>query len=140
MSVRTVLPNGDIEWRLDGLYHNDNGPAVIGSDGTLQWWLNGDLHRNGAPAFISDSGTKVWFVRGKRHRVGGPAFIYANGTQVWFINDKMYREPHNGKPMPVIVKKDSISYDGKTFIPITEEEYEKYKYYPPGRFTKSARP
>ncbi len=48
------------------------------------------------------------------------------------------REPFRGEPMPVVVKKDEISYDGVHYIPITEDEYEKYKYHPPGRNTKPA--
>ena len=116
MSTQTILPNGAIEWRLNGKLHNENGPAVIK--------LNG---------------TQAWYVNDKLHRVYGPAYIQADGYQAWFVNGKRYREPHNDEPMPVIVKKDKISYDGTTYIKITEDEYEKYKYYPTGRFTKSAR-
>ncbi len=116
MSTQTILPNGDIEWRLDGLLHNDNGPAYIGADGTQEWYKYDELHRE-----------------------GGPAYICTDGYQAWYVNGERYREPHNGEPMPIIVEKDKISYDGIIFIKITEDDYEKYKYHPTGRFTKSAR-
>jgi hypothetical protein len=116
MSTQTTLPNGTIECRLNGVLHNDNGPAVIK--------LNG---------------TRAWYVNDKLHRVYGPAYIRFDGCQEWFINGKRYREPHNSEPMPVVVEKNRISYDGITFIPIDNSEYEKYKYHPTGRFTKSAR-
>jgi len=116
MSTQTILPNGNIEYRLKGKLHNDNGPAVIK--------LNG---------------TRAWYVNDKLHRVYGPAYIRFDGYQSWYVNGKRYREHHNSEPMPVIVEKNRISYDGIVFITITEDEYEKYKYHPPGRFTKSAR-
>jgi hypothetical protein len=40
--------------------------------------------------------------------------------QVWIYSGKYYREPFHGEPMPVVVKKDEISYDGTNYIPITK--------------------
>ena len=115
MLIVTVLLNGTREWRLDRKLHREEGPAVIYADGSQFWYIND-----------------------KCHREDGPAVIRANGGQEWFINGKYFREPSNCSPMPVIVRKTEISYDGKTFIPIGEDEYEKYKYHPTGRFTKAA--
>ena len=44
MSTQTTLPDGTIEWRLNGELHKINGPAVIEPDGTQIWYVNGNLH------------------------------------------------------------------------------------------------
>jgi hypothetical protein len=86
---------------------------------------------------ILRNGTVEWrLTDGRRHRTDGPAIIYAKGCQEWWIDGKRYRESAN--TMPVIVSRITISYDGKTFISITEDEYEKYRYHPPGKYTKAA--
>jgi hypothetical protein len=139
MSIRTILPDRTIQWTLDGSLHKIDGPAYIEPDGTQLWFISGKCHRKGGPARILNDGTQEWWDNGNPHRDGGPAVIDPDGTQEWYVNGKLYREPHNGEIMPVIVKKDRISYDGKTFIPIDDSEYEKYRYHPTGRFTKSAR-
>jgi len=33
--------NGDKKWFLNGLRHNENGPATIWRDGYKTWWLDG---------------------------------------------------------------------------------------------------
>ena len=118
---------------------NDELP-IISADGSQSWYNNGKRHRVDGPAIIKANGYKAWYIDGKFHRVDGPARVGADGTQEWYVKGEYYRESHNGEPMPVIVKKDSISYDGTTYISIDDSEYEKYRYHPTGRFTKSARP
>jgi ribosomal protein L25 (general stress protein Ctc) len=84
----------DNSWKLDGLYHNFKGSAIIYVDGTQEWWVNGKLHREGdLPAIIYTDSTKMWYKYGKLHREGDlPAIIYSDGTQVWYINGKRHRE------------------------------------------------
>jgi hypothetical protein len=57
--------NGIQEWRLNGVYHREDGPAIIYPDGTQKWWLNGDLHREDGPAVIYPYGTQEWYLNGK---------------------------------------------------------------------------
>jgi hypothetical protein len=41
--------DGKKEWRLNGLLHREDGPAVDGPDGKM-WYLHGILHREDGPA------------------------------------------------------------------------------------------
>jgi len=34
---------GDKTWKLDGLLHRLDGPALISSNGRKEWWLNGEF-------------------------------------------------------------------------------------------------
>ena len=58
--------------------------------GNIQYKLNGKLHREDGPAVIFADGTQSWCLNDKLHRLDGPAIIRANGTQWWYINDKKY--------------------------------------------------
>lgn len=62
-----VSPRGDRFWRLDGLYHREDGPAVE--------WTNG---------------TKLWYRNGLRHREDGPAAEYNTGGKIYCLNDVKY--------------------------------------------------
>jgi len=56
--------------------------------GTRRWRLNGLLHRTDGPAVVWLDGAEQWYLNGHRHRTTGPAETYKNGNQHWFINDK----------------------------------------------------
>ena len=77
-------------WRLNGLWHREDGPAVTYSDGTQEWWLNDQIHREDGPAVVSSDGRQEWFLNNQRHREDGPAIIWADGRQVWYLNGKQY--------------------------------------------------
>jgi hypothetical protein len=53
------------EWRLNGKYHREDGPAVEYPGGTKQWWLNDKLHREDGPAIEHPNGTKGWYLNDK---------------------------------------------------------------------------
>jgi hypothetical protein len=111
---------------------------VISSNGHLTWYQYNQIHREDGPAVFFPNGRQVWYKHGEIHRNGdGPSIILPYGTEYWYKNRECYRAPIDGKPMPVIVSEHQISYDGTTFIPISD--YEKYRYHSTGRFTKSAR-
>ena len=55
-----------VSWRLNGLWHREDGPAYIGADGTQDWYLNGQRHREDGPAYIKADGTKQWYLNGKQ--------------------------------------------------------------------------
>ena len=39
----TVNERGTIEWRLNGLRHREDGPAIECANGNKYWYLNGEL-------------------------------------------------------------------------------------------------
>jgi len=38
-----IWPNGTKEWRINGKYHREDGPAIEWIDGSKEWFLNGKL-------------------------------------------------------------------------------------------------
>jgi hypothetical protein len=58
MSIRTILSNGNEEWRLNSELHRGDGPARIRADGSQEWYINGELHREDGPAFIRADGSQ----------------------------------------------------------------------------------
>jgi hypothetical protein len=77
---------GNKFWRLNGLLHREDGPAVEYINESKQWWLNGRLHRKEGPAFIYNDGGKYWYLNGLLHRADGPAVIYSNGNEEYWLN------------------------------------------------------
>ena len=73
--------DGSKEWRLNGILHRTDGPAVERSDGSKFWWLKGILHRTDGPAIEWPNGSKVWYLNGELHRTDGPAVEYSNGRK-----------------------------------------------------------
>lgn len=37
---------GRVEWRIDGILHREDGPAVIKETGVKEWWLNGKFFKS----------------------------------------------------------------------------------------------
>ena len=83
-----TYPNGAKEWRLNGKYHREDGPAIELANGGKEWWLNGDLHREDGPAIEYTNGHKEWHLNGKCHREDGPAFECTSGDKWWYLNDE----------------------------------------------------
>ncbi len=58
------------EYRLNGEYHREDGPAVIihYPDGTMDqtWYRDGKVHREDGPAIIGNDGGEHWFLNGER--------------------------------------------------------------------------
>ena len=63
-----IMANGSKWWKLDGIVHREDGPAVEFTDGY-----------------------KVWYKHGKRHREDGPAVDYSNGHKSWYLNGQYLR-------------------------------------------------
>jgi hypothetical protein len=83
-----VWPGGEHqEWIVDGLYHREDGPAML-RYGKFEWRMHGSIHRNDGPAVIWPDGTQEWWISGKRHRIDGPAVVFNDGIKRWFIDDK----------------------------------------------------
>jgi hypothetical protein len=60
--------------------------------GNKSWRINGLLHRTNGPAIELPCGTKVWYLNGFRHRTTGPAYEGSDGYKSWFINGIHYSE------------------------------------------------
>ena len=58
--------DGSVRHYKDGMYHREDGPAVIHADGWMGWWLNGQHHREDGPAAIWPNGFQEWWYKGKR--------------------------------------------------------------------------
>jgi antitoxin component YwqK of YwqJK toxin-antitoxin module len=104
-------------WRVNGEYHNENGPAYINyyENGKIRyqlWYINGNLHNENGPANIwyyknGKIKSQLWCINGNNHNENGPAFIdyYANGQikyQSWLINGKHLSDPE------IIIQKELI--------------------------------
>ncbi len=71
-------------WFDDGLWHREEGPAVIdwhqsGQKYAESWHSKGELHRQGGPAITSwwENGrprVEIWFKHATRHRADGPSY------------------------------------------------------------------
>ena len=70
---------------LDGIFHCEDGPAIITTNGTKKWFLYGKEHREDGPAVIWHSGRKEWYRDGRHHRYDGPAVIEADGSKAWYL-------------------------------------------------------
>lgn len=67
-SFRTKDTKGTIRYsNSDGIYHREDGPAVIKTDGYKSWWINGLLHREDGPAKIYSDGDVEYWLKGKRY-------------------------------------------------------------------------
>lgn len=48
----------------EGLYHSDDGPALIFTSGSYFYYYHGGLHRIDGPAVNWHHGKKEWFIHG----------------------------------------------------------------------------
>lgn len=95
-----VDEDGIIRWKLNGVPHREDGPAVIYKSGTEIWYINGLKHREDGPAIISKARKmSAWYKHGELHREDGPAVIHENGTLEWYKDG--YRHKLDG---PAVVK------------------------------------
>lgn len=60
-------------------------------NGLTKYKLEGLLHRLDGPALVHANGDEEWFRNGERHREDGPACIFRNSKR-WYINGEGYTE------------------------------------------------
>ena len=88
--------------------------VVVTDDGSQSWYLNGEYHREDGPAVIGANGYQAWYLNGEYHREDGPAVIYADGPQFWYLNGKELTEHEfNNRNRPCVGKVvvvDGIEY------------------------------
>jgi hypothetical protein len=84
----TINEDGTKLWKLKGLYHRTDGPAIEWTDGSYFWYMKGLLHRTNGPA-VETREYRQWFNKGLRHRTDGPAIMMKNVSigisDIWFL-------------------------------------------------------
>ena len=60
-----VYDNGNKYWRLNGVLHNEHGPAIEFANGYKHYYLKGKLHNEHGPAVEGVDGYKEWWLNGK---------------------------------------------------------------------------
>jgi len=109
---------GNEIWVKDGLWHREDGPAIIYPDGKKEWRQNGEYHRLDGPAIIYKDGTQEWLQKGKLHRLDGPAI--EAGYNEWWFEGKLHREDG-----PAIILENGISFWYKNGIETTKPDQRK---------------
>ena len=84
--ITYVYNDYNINRKIEGILHCEDGPARIWASGSREWFINGKHHNSNGPALVLYDGTQAWYVNGKLHRTDGPAKIYADGTKQYWIN------------------------------------------------------
>lgn len=99
-------------YMIDGVLHNETGPAFSSENGYF-WYYNSKLHNLNGPAveitYISNKGRgirvykHVWYKNGLIHNENGPAVLYYKNDpsmktkellfkEVWYYNNKIHNE------------------------------------------------
>lgn len=61
---KVIVSNGNEVYYKDGLFHNDNGQAVIYADGSKRFYNKGLLHNSTGPAIENIDGTVSYWLHG----------------------------------------------------------------------------
>lgn len=84
-----IRSDGTIEYRRNGVYHREDGPAVIydypPSKKCCMWFLDGKRHRLDGPAVEWSDGSTEWWYQGLIHRLDGPAIEHSDGSEWWYM-------------------------------------------------------
>jgi hypothetical protein len=67
----SIDEDGDTVWLLNGMYHREDGPAVVWQNGDEDWYLHGDYHRTNGPAIVWHDGTASWYLHGSHYTFDG---------------------------------------------------------------------
>lgn len=82
-------------WALNGLYHREDGPAIIWDNGEVCWKRRGVIHREDGPAIIHRDGAETWYFDNQVHREDGPAVTTSDKIEKYFIHGRQYsKEDH----------------------------------------------
>lgn len=79
---------------VKGVYHNEEGPALIKPNGDTYWYKDGLVHRDAdQPAVMLKNGKQVYYYKnGQFHREGGPAILFENGDQEWYYEGQLHND------------------------------------------------
>jgi hypothetical protein len=92
MKLEKIELDSRVEYRLNGVLHREDGPAVECTNGYKEWYKHGIYHREGGPAIEYKNGSKSWCLNGKLHREDGPAIEGADEGNEWWIEGKELTE------------------------------------------------
>jgi hypothetical protein len=90
MNANPINDEYALHWFDDnGVYHRDDGPALIQKNGTEAWYVHGELHRIGGPAVsLPEDNIQQWYIHGIIHRTDGPAIISPTGNE-YYLNGEI---------------------------------------------------
>ena len=80
-----------IVFKRDGLFHRDDGPAVIYKQGAKYYYKNGEYHKEDGPAVMNTDSIQ-YYINGKLHREDGPAIMKSNGDVQYYLNGVKYSD------------------------------------------------
>lgn len=108
----------------DGVFHREDGPAIINDNGDYQWYIHGKRHREDGPALeIIIVGVKEWFANDKRHRIDGPA-IERPERKEWWVKGKRHRE--DGPAIEYVDGYKEWYYHGRSVAVATQDAFNRY--------------
>lgn len=87
--VKETFEDGSVAYTHNGLWHREDGPAVIDAEGTKMWFRHGERHREDGPAQEYADGSRHWFQNDVLHRDRGAAIEEPNGTRHWYHHGKL---------------------------------------------------
>jgi len=90
-------------WRLNGVLHREDGPAVSLPPNFQEWYQHGVLHREDGPASIDRHGKIEWYLNGIKYQFREWLTAVTNsreptleiehdGVQVWRLDSRFHRE------------------------------------------------
>jgi antitoxin component YwqK of YwqJK toxin-antitoxin module len=83
-------------WRLNGVIHRNDGPAITHTNGVCEnrqeYYRHGKRHRDDGPAIIEDGGWFRYYKNGQLHREDGPACRDIDGTEMFCYENELHRE------------------------------------------------
>lgn len=88
--ICSISRTGTKTWRINGVRHREDGPALECASGTKIWYHNGKYHRIDGPAYEFADGCRYWYHFGVCHREDGPAIEYADGHKEWVYHGRAY--------------------------------------------------
>ena len=104
----------------------ENKPVCeIDDEGNKSWRLNGMFHREDGPAIEYYHGPKIWFKYGDYHRLDGPAIIRWDGSFLWFINDNDVTDEITNWAKDNDIDLDNLTNVDKVLIKLVWADYGK---------------
>lgn len=101
-SEPSIVEENYEEWRLHGVPHRIDGPAITHTKGdvlTREYWQNGSLHAIDRPAIEVVTRFKphillqaFYYQNGLLHREDGPALYIRDFAKKWYLNNLLHRQ------------------------------------------------
>jgi len=99
---KDIADNEIMTWKINGVIHKEDGPAIICENGYQEWYLYDQLHRLDGPAIIHPQGYNEWYYNGKLHRMDGTALDHPH-VKKWYIHGTELTEQQFNKFILTII-------------------------------------